>query len=422
MGAASFPGWFESATATDKYTVVIKAHDSEKNPTTYIFERLTEALDMVNPESVQMYGDLHDWKNALGTGPYMLTDYVSSSSATLVRNPNYWRSDPLLPDNKLPYLDTVKYLVIPDISTRMAALRAHQVDVLSTESALTAEQEQSLIKTNPELKQQGGLPSNSWVMFMRTDKPQLPYYDVRVRRALHMAIDFQAIKRDYYGGQAQILWQPVSAAIPGAYTPLEKLPASTQELFQYNPDKAKQLLAEAGFPNGFKTKVLTKPEVASIDLMSIVKDYWSKIGVDLTLDVKDAGLYNSIQAGGKHEEMISYAMGSSGDYQLLVFAVGDPYNMSEVNDPYIIERKGGIYAFENMGKEAIRDKLLNEVQLRALDQAYLIQLPCPYIYSMWQPWVKNYHGEAMSSRVNRYDYVRYTWVDQDLKQQMTGRR
>ena len=79
--------------------------------------------------------------------------------------------------------------------------------------------------------------------------------------------------------------QPV-AAHKGMYTPLEELPESTRQLFDYNPEKAKQLLAEAGYPDGFKTKVLCW-QSEQVDQLSIFAAYFADIGVDMELDIKE---------------------------------------------------------------------------------------------------------------------------------------
>ncbi|MBI4283944.1 MAG: ABC transporter substrate-binding protein, partial [Chloroflexi bacterium] len=90
------------------------------------------------------------------------------------------------------------------------------------------------------------------------DKRELPFKDIRVRQALMMATDFQAIKNELYEGDADLLAWPVinQPETKGAYRPLETLPPAVAALWKYNPEKAKQLLAEAGYPNGFKTKVV----------------------------------------------------------------------------------------------------------------------------------------------------------------------
>jgi len=62
-------------------------------------------LCLENPDAVKQWGDVSDWHHAIGTGPFMLKDFVPSSSATLIKNPNYWGHDERHPQNKLPYID-----------------------------------------------------------------------------------------------------------------------------------------------------------------------------------------------------------------------------------------------------------------------------------------------------------------------------
>jgi len=71
---------------------------------------------------------LGNWHNAIGSGPFMLTDYVDSSSATYVANPNYWGFDFRWPKNKLPYLSQYKLLIIPAAPTAEAAMRVGKID------------------------------------------------------------------------------------------------------------------------------------------------------------------------------------------------------------------------------------------------------------------------------------------------------
>ncbi|KKS33599.1 MAG: Extracellular solute-binding protein, family 5, partial [Parcubacteria group bacterium GW2011_GWC2_42_13] len=85
---------------------------------------------IVPPEVVAKYGDMSKWYNAVGTGPFLLTDYVPGSQALLPRNPNYWKKNPVGPGtgDQVPYIDALQYLIIPDASTRLAALRTGKLD------------------------------------------------------------------------------------------------------------------------------------------------------------------------------------------------------------------------------------------------------------------------------------------------------
>ncbi len=421
-GTQTYPGWLESATCPDKWTVVVKGKLIQDSPITVIFQKLNEQLQIVPPEVVQKYGDMRKWENAVGTGPFMLVDYVSGNSATLVRNPNYWRDDPLNPGNRLPYLDGLRCVIIPDESTRMAALRAAKIDVLSEPNQpLTRQSWEGLVKSNPELKWAKGPRNKNWAISLKVNNPdftpsQRPTRDVRVRQALSMATNRLAIQNEYYG-EAELLTYPVSKWSGSGYVPLEKLPQDIQELFQHNPDKAKKLLAEAGYPNGFKCSVITYGASEMIDLLSIVKGNWAKAGVELELDMKEETVWRAIDASRAAPDMFFIdinIVSDQGPYDKPTH----PSNMGYVNDPYINEKRAAYNAFENMFNEPLRQKMLAEIEL-SIRQMYWIQLPLPYIYNMWHPWVKNYHGEAFIGYVNYFAWSTYTWLDLDMKKAMT---
>ncbi len=115
-----------------------------------------------------------------------------------------------------------------------------------------------------------------------------------------MAIDFKGIAKDYYSGNAEVFAWPVMPTLESRnyYIPLEQLPASVQELFSYNAEKAKKLLAEAGYANGFKTEIVAHQQF--VDLLPIVKSYWAGIGVDVTIDVREYAVWASIKAAMTH--------------------------------------------------------------------------------------------------------------------------
>jgi len=96
---------FESITAPDKWTVVIKSPPGKMGR---VFETCGDLVRIVPRDAVEAYGDLKDWRNALGTGPFILKDYIPGNSMEFTRNANYWRNDPLFPENQLPYLDGVR--------------------------------------------------------------------------------------------------------------------------------------------------------------------------------------------------------------------------------------------------------------------------------------------------------------------------
>lgn len=372
-------------------------------------------------EALQKYGTSNFWYDQVGTGPYILKDFVSDSVATYARNPNYWAKDDAGPGkgSQLPYVDFVKYLVVPDLSTQLAAFRTGKADWIN---GVSRDDGNLMVKTNPKTQYYKYI-SAPFQVAMRTDKKDLPYKDRKVRAALMMATDMDSMKKNLYGGEAEIIDSPARKFFTGVYTPLEQLPPSTQELYKYNPEKAKQLLKEAGYPNGFKAKLVIPvvPSTAS-DIAAVLKDMWLKVGVDIELQLKDASVYNGIFATRNYDDLFFGTQpGGTGAlftrYGNSYFRGPNNFNLSYVNDPegtdpFITKTIEDVQK-NVMVNYAKCEELMKALNQYTLDQAYLIPTPAPYYFRMWQPWLKNYYGEA----ANKY-WVQYVWIDQDLKKSM----
>lgn len=414
---ATYRPQFKSITASDKWTVVVKAVPGYVGE---IFKRVAEFAKIVPPEVIEKYGGMREWQNVVGTGPFVLKDYVENSSATLIRNPDFWDKDPLHPQNRLPYLDSVKWLIITDKSTRLAAMRTGKIDWLND---VGWEEEGSLMKTNPDMKSFRYLQAaHQNVIFMRIDKPELPFKDIRVRRALAMAIDNEAIKRDYYGGNAELFSCPVAPYpefMQNVFVPLDKMPESVREYYGYHPDKAKQLLTEAGYPNGFKTEILCYAD--KIDLLAIVKGYWAKVGVDLTLDVREYTVWNSIRNARSHKEMVISLVGTVAPFVFQAYASDSYMNLSMINDPRVQATRDVVRQNEVIN-DAKCYQVLKELFPYILEQCWMIETPSPYLNTMWQPWIKGYGGEWTVGYSNAYNFPRFIWCDQALKESMASRR
>lgn len=277
-----------------------------------------------------------------------------------------------------------------------------------------------LIEGQPQLKYKEYNFGVCSAIAFRVDKPELPTYDIRVRRALNMAVDKQTIRDTYFSGRAEFLCGQL-APIPefsDMFVPITEYPESSRQLYEYNPDKAKQLLAEAGYPNGFKTEVVCLS--SSVDLLSIVKDYWSKVGVDLNLDVKETGVYVSIYGGKTHKDMLMWSITGTIPFRFLPMRPKNLYNVSLIDDPYINEKVDEIDA--NQFEEAKRRQLYKELNLYFIDQCWYLDLPAANVFLFWWPWVKGYNGEHMVGYSNFEDFQTFIWLDKDLKEEMTGRR
>lgn len=406
--------YIESVETPDKYTVVINCQPGKIG---WVHEVVGDYLKILPHEVIDEYGDMNDWENVVGTGPFILTEHVPGGTTTLERNPDYWMKDVFHPENQLPYVDSVKILIIPDTSTRIAAMRTGKIDRLYS---LNWEEAADLIKTNPELEYVKYVSSSTSALWMRVDKPELPAYDLRVRQALSMAIDRQLMVDTLYGGEAELLTFPVTniPELRHMYNSLEELPESTRELYEYNPDKAKQLLAEAGYPDGFQCEVIAYSGV--VDTISVLKDYWSKIGVDLDIVVKEYGAYVGMAYTQRYKEMIWIGANGSIPAGYIYLQPKSMLNFSKVDDPTINE------AFVRISEDYFdyyeRGRHMKEIGPYILEQSLNVQFPAPYTYTFWQPWVKDYYGEVSIGYINNHNWTGYVWLDQDMKEGMTGRR
>jgi peptide/nickel transport system substrate-binding protein len=373
------------------------------------------------PELWDMYPNLQDWRNSVGTGAFMLDDYVANSSITLIKNPNFWNKNPLGAGkgDQLPYVDSVKMLFLPDVSTRLSALRTGKVDMLD---AVVSDDAVSLKQTTKELKSAQFLPGGVSVIGMRIDKPDLPYQDQRVRQALMIALDYKGISSVVYGGDAEILAYPINKTFKRAYVPMAELPANVQELFSYNPEKARALLKDAGYPDGFSCSVVCSNDTTTVDVMSTFQAMWADINVKLNIDLKEFAVYNGISFGKKAEDMIySTCYGIFPSYLNMGNFTGVGLaNQSRINNPFGSEAViSDIYTREQaivMQDPAAADKIIHDELIPyVLEKAYYIPSPVPYQYQFWWPWVKNYYGASNPL------FFQYFWVDQNLKHDMTGR-
>ena len=238
---------WKSFTATDKYTLQMELKEPNLSALPVFLTESYECSWVNPPEVIKKHGDLNDWKTWVGTGPWMIEEHVKDSHVNFNKNPDYWAHDEKYPENKLPYADSLVIRIIPDPATQIAALRTGKVDHHWTGMSLS--QAQDLKKTNPEIIVQA-LPGWAESAALRLDFE--PFKDIRVRKAMQMAIDLKAINDNIYGG----LGDPTPAgqlgkAVVGYRYPYEEWPQWLRDEYAYNPEKAKQLLVEAGYPDGF---------------------------------------------------------------------------------------------------------------------------------------------------------------------------
>ncbi|MFC1921012.1 ABC transporter substrate-binding protein [Chloroflexota bacterium] len=402
--------------ATDKYTVVIEI-DPNYGPAALM--RFADFASIVPPEVMNKYDGMREWDKSVGTGPFILTEYVPGTSITLSRNENYWRKDPVGPGkgNQLPYLDSVRYLIITDTSTMDAAFRTAQIDQANATwetFPLFMDQTDGVLKYSKSTFD-GGFNTHF-------DIKNPPFNDTKIRQAMMMAIDWESLVDGLFGGEAEINTWPVTynSAYAAMFLPINEASASVKELYTYNLDKAKKLLDEAGHSDGFKVSVGCTSTQA--DYMSVLADMYSKINVELQIEVLESGVHTSLYQGkqwyGDYQMFWSSMAGLSTALQLTNIWGTGWANATDIEDSYIGEMYEELQStLVNGGQNAAMAKH-KELMEYVLEKAWAIPYPKAPAYRMWWPWLKNYYGEFSLGNWNEGNWATYVWLDQELKKSM----
>jgi len=355
-----------------------------------------------------------NWKNVNGTGPFTLADYVQGNSQTYAKNTVYWDKEKIGgQEYKLPFVDKIVYRTIKDEATQISSIRTGKLDILEN---IRWQNVESLKKSAPQLKWNRWLSMSGTFLSMAVNEK--PFDDIRVRRALNMAVNKKEIVEAYYNGHAELFAYPQHPDYLGYYEPLEKMPASVKELFTYDPKKAKALLAEAGHPNGFTFKVqVCSCNADHMDLLPLVAGYLEQVGVKLEIQPMEYGAFLSAMTSRKMTAGYFMNNGHTNPTTTIrkSFATGQTWNPSGWSDEKLDAKINVAYQTRDEEK---RQELLREMTVEMLDKAPYIWLPTPYIYTAWWPWVKNYEGELRAGAVRPGPIYARMWVDQEMKKKM----
>ena len=355
-----------------------------------------------------------NWKNASGTGPFILEEARQGVANTYSRNQIYWGKEKIgASEYKLPFVDTLVLRNIKDESTQIAALRTGKLDILES---IRWQAVDELKRSAPQLKWNKWLSYAISELTMRVDTK--PFNDIRVRRAMNMAVNKKEIVSSFYNGQAELFAYPQHPDFTGYFEPLEAMPASVKELFTYNPEGAKKLLAEAGYPQGFTFKVQVQAGIEEHrELLPLVAAYLEKVGVKMEVQPMEYAAFNSVRTSKTNAA--GYFMSNAPTNPTTTirknFTKGATWNTSQWSDEMTEKLMNDAFLERDEGK---RQQIVKNITRHVLDEAPVLWLPVPYQYTAWWPWVKNYGGELRAGPVRGGPIYARIWIDRDLKKKM----
>lgn len=252
-----------------------------KSPNASFLAALTNSGNSIVPkEEVEGWGDEFG-AHLVGTGPFMMAEngWKTDQSCELVRFDKFW--------GQKPYLDGVKFVYITDANQRVNALKTGEVDIandLTGEGVTKVKSDDKL-----DMVQKAGMGINYIYFNMKKG----PTADIRVRKALQMAVDRESMcKALYQYGEGQAGWL---ALPPNSWGYDESL---VDLVPKYNVEEAKKLLAEAGYPKGFELQYYTGDTATSKMVGEIFQQFMQQIGVTVKINQAAWGTFSEIGASG----------------------------------------------------------------------------------------------------------------------------
>lgn len=232
-----------------------------------------------SPTSLEKGGSAAQAKDPVGTGPFIFDSLQENQSISFVRNDDYW--------GDVPKLDRITVELIPDAAARTAALRSGRVDWIEAAQPddFASLEAAGFVTTGNAFDWEW-----SWQLMVQ----EKPFDDIRVRQAMNYAIDREAIAEDLLHGTASPAYQMMAPASL-YYDPAD-------DIYSYDPDKARELLAEAGYPDGVDVTVgyitAGSGSMQAKPMNEALQTQLAEVGINVTLEPVDfSGMYGKLGAG-----------------------------------------------------------------------------------------------------------------------------
>jgi peptide/nickel transport system substrate-binding protein len=357
-----------------------------KTPNALFPQNVAEPVALIfSREVLEEDGDLK--KRLIGTGPYILREHIRKVRVVLQRNPDYF-------DTGRPYVDEYVILSTPDAATRTAAFRTGQSDFLVLQSLSEVE---AIRKTNPSAVVQA-LPSTLTPFGVALAQDRPPFNDLRVRRAVSMAIDRQKQVDTVFEGHGLL-----GCGVP--YNYYQDTKPTMKDLgpwWRYRPAEAKKLLAEAGHPNGFETTLFYYeyfPQMTS-QVQLVQQELKKNLNINVKISKLDYTGYYGRYVEGKWDGMAwgfqsGHAVGL--DERTYVYMHSkSTKNFFKVNDPVIDELTVKLRQTPDRAEQRATARRIVD---REYDQVLRMWMPWGTLFVLFQPHLRNVAGGVLRGTV-----------------------
>lgn len=312
---------------------------------------------IMSPKSILEYGNEGANTHPSGTGPFKVSSIDPGVQIVTERNADYW-------NGPQPYLDGITYVVMPEQSTRVFALERGEVDIITQ---LSPDNIVRLGKAGFGVVE-SHISNQMWYMAVNVSEP--PFDDVRVRQAVNYAINRKSITDQ--------LLQGICIPSDNIVFPTSPL-YDTKERYPYDQDKAKKLLAEAGYPDGFTTKIRV-PTSGSSMLVPVPMAEWiqrdlAKVGIKLEIITNDWVTYLGFWLKGLETGEGFNVMSWASDYDEFwgkdLFVMGSFGNGGHIDDDSI---KNAYVKYQEVASEKERLDVAAGIFSTVLEKAYTVPI------------------------------------------------
>jgi peptide/nickel transport system substrate-binding protein len=301
IAAKKAPYW-KSIDVIDDYTVRVNL-TRWTNAVMYTFDGAVGSI--ASPTAFQKNGI--DWArvNPVGTGPFVFQKYQQDTIFRATKNPNYWQGG-------VPYVDEWDMVYVTDNMTQKAVMQSQAAEALDVELGKLTNDFQQLGFKNLTARQA------VFALFPDSANADSPWSNVKVRQAAEYAIDREALASGLGFGFLKAPYQ-IIAANNSAYDP-------NFAGRKYDVAKAKQLLADAGYPNGFKTTLIPTPAPLNRDMVVAIQSYLAAVGIQCSLEFPEYSKYLTYRTGSWKNAILLDALGAWANYNQAYTMYFDPTN------------------------------------------------------------------------------------------------
>ena len=373
---------------TDKYTLVTveKVDDytvtlTTEAPNPELFDTIHDFWAVIPNEYYAEVGLDGFQEHPIGTGPFMFEEWVKGDHITYTANPDYWQEG-------YPRVETLIFRPIPESSTRVAAVSADEVDIvgrLSSEEAASLEGVEGVTVISYPVTRIYYIAFNNLTTGL--DQPTM---DPKVRQAMNYAVDVDTIIDALFDGNG----------VPAAgYVASSELGYGNVDPFGYDPDKAMELLAEAGYADGFEMDMAC-PEGAYTNFEEVceaVTGYLGEVGITVNLEIMESGQFWELEAAKELPPLFgdSWSTGSGEALRRLTGALGGwDAAYSSWSDPVLDDLIAKISTTVDYDA---RKALYEELQVYMQENPPFIYLYEPVAFEAVQDRVRDYHPRSSES-------------------------